>query len=192
MLTRCTSSSLEISLQFLTFTFSTGMYKTVKIVFLTNWWLLFMALCLLFTSEVSSFYDGYQPPQARARPYYVSPETQVNPPVEPYPMPPLSVSSYAAPLIVPLLFADYQAYIPSMNASTEENEPAYNSTGGEEIGTESNNPSTDYMYEPRETYDYNTGEKTFWLLETTTYGADPYEGTTNVLPHLPYSSEAIE
>lgn len=159
------------------------MYK--QIIFLPYWMLLFLAIC--YTTEASPYYYSEPPPQAR--PSDVSPpEIDNNPAVESYPVPPHSVSSYAAPLIVPFLSADYQASTPNTNASTES---AAAMTVNDEVGTDWSSTSTDYVTEPIENYDTTTGETSFWILETTSNGSDPYEGTTNVPIHLPPHLEAI-
>ncbi|KAI9556333.1 hypothetical protein GHT06_018907 [Daphnia sinensis] len=149
------------------------MYKQMKIIFLSYWMILFLALC--YPTEALPYY--YSEPTPQARPADVSPPEISPNPVEPYPVPPHSVSSYAAPLIVPLLSADYPASTPNTNASTESTTAM---TINEEVGTDWSS-STDYVTEP--------SEANFWILETISYGSDPYEGTTNVPIRLPHYFE---
>jgi hypothetical protein len=184
------------------------MYKEAKGVvtsyLLYLWLLLLVTLCILLSSEASTYYNSYSHPaavQMRARPYYAVPHAN-HPPnnVEAYPMPARAVSSYAAPLIV--MSANYEATPvnvpltstnkPVVISSTEsEIEPIIsNNNNSEEIDTSTyyseNNNADDYVNTEVSLLVPADAATTNWVLETSR-GDDShhYEGTTNAPKNAP-------
>ena len=190
------------------------MYKEAKGVvtsyLLYLWLLLLVTLCILLSSEASTYYNSYSHPaavQMRARPYYAVPQAN-NPPnnVEAYPMPARAISSYAAPLIV--MSANYEAtpvnvpltstnkpVLATISSTESEIEPIIsNNNNSEEIDTSTNyseNNNADDYVNTEVSLLVPDAATTNWVLETSRGDDSHYEGTTNTPVYLPILTISI-